>query len=52
MNERKGSMSQQTFAILVANFLGLVIVLSSPIRRPPEKFGLRTGQKQEIAPRP
>jgi len=51
MNERKGSMSQQTFAILVANFLGLVIVLSSPAR-PPEKFGLRTGQKQEIAPRP
>ena len=37
MNERKGSMSQQTFAILVANFLGLVIVLSSPVRPRPLK---------------
>ena len=52
-NERRSSLSQQNFDILVANFLGnSYCIIKPPPPLPPKKIAGGTEQKQRIAPNP
>jgi len=55
MNKRKSSLSQQTLAVLVANFLGISYVTVKPVRLPPPKKKNSRGalnRRSELRPEP
>jgi len=56
MNKRKSSLSQQTLAVLVANFLGISYVTVKPVRLPPPKKKKNSrgalNRRSELRPEP